>query len=290
VGSNKILVIGDALEDVYYIAQSTRRSAEVDIPIYDVVNVKTFPGGAANIVRSLENLGFDCDFLYGLNSNLGVPQKCRIYSLALDGTRSESEQVARFDLNDKVGCVWSEFLDEKLTLPYKAVVVADYGKGSVNIDILDKLIVYCQKFHCPLFVHTKRNPASLWTHDSKLTTLFCNQTEYSRYAEQYNMFDLVVETKGPHGVDLNNKGLIVKSIPALAPRVVDVNGAGDVFMATYISRAVGTDLVPQHLPSALDYASVASAIAVQRPYTSYIEFQELKEGWYEYNNSKTKTS
>lgn len=282
MSNNKILVLGDALEDVFYISTSTKTSAEVDIPVYSVVDVKTFPGGAANIVRSLENLGFDCDFLYGLNSNLGVPQKCRIFN--------NNTQVARFDLNDKVDSIWTEFLDPKLTQSYKAIVVGDYGKGSVTGEILDKLVDYSQKFHCPLFIHTKRNPITLWTTNSKLTTLFCNFVEWERFAEQYNMFDNVVRTDGENGVQLVSKGKILKEVDALAPRVVDVNGAGDVFMATYIARSVGTDLVVSHPPSALEFASVASAIAIQRLYTSYIEFQELKEGWYEYNNSKVRTN
>lgn len=282
MSNNKILVLGDALEDVFYISTSTKTSAEVDIPVYSVVDVKTFPGGAANIVRSLENLGFDCDFLYGLNSNLGVPQKCRIFN--------DNTQVARFDLNDKVDSIWTEFLDPKLTQSYKAIVVGDYGKGSVTGEILDKLVDYSQKFHCPLFIHTKRNPITLWTANSKLTTLFCNFVEWERFAEQYNMFDNVVRTDGENGVQLVSKGKILKEVDALAPRVVDVNGAGDVFMATYIARSVGTDLVVSHPPSALEFASVASAIAIQRLYTSYVEFQELKEGWYEYNNSKVRTN
>lgn len=282
MSTNKLLVLGDALEDVFYISTSTRSSAEVSIPVYSVVDVKTFPGGAANIIRSLENLGFDCDFLYGLNANMCLPQKCRIYN--------DNQQVCRFDLNDRVDRIWSEFLDPKLTQSYKAVVVGDYGKGSVNTDILDKLINYSQKFSCPLFIHTKRNPITLWTHTNKMTTLFCNVREWERYGEQYNLFDNIVRTDGEHGVMFINKGKVIRDVEALAPRVVDVNGAGDVFMSTYIARTLGTDLVVSHPPSALEFASVASAIAIQRQYTSYIEFQELKEGWYEYNNSKSRAN
>lgn len=281
--ANKILVIGDALEDIYYICDKpTRTSAEVQIPINDVKLVQFHPGGAANIARSLENLGFEVDRLYGWNGNLGVPQKCRIYA---DGV-----QVARFDLNDRVEPIYKEFLDSKMTNSYCAVVVADYGKGSVDASVRDRVIDYCQKFVCPMFVHTKSNPSLWWTAENELTYLFCNASEWERFAEQYNVFSKVIRTDGENGVMFITKGKVVSDQPALAPRVVDVNGAGDVFMATYIARTVGTSLVVKHLPTALGFASVASAIAIQRPYTSYIEFQELKEGWYEYNNSKSYAS
>lgn len=277
---SKILVIGDALEDIHYICNKpTRRSAETGNDIYDIVDVRVDPGGAANVVRSLQNLGLHVDFLYGINANMGVPQKCRIYK--------DKEQVLRFDLNDKVQALWMEFLEPALEKSYKAIVVADYGKGTVDDKVREAIINYSQKFACPLFVNTKSNPVLWWTPDNKRTVLFCNVSEWERYAKGYNMFSLVVRTDGEHGVQIITEGKIAKEVPALAPRVIDVNGAGDVFLAAYVARALGTELVNQHLPSALAFASVAAAIAIQRPYTSYIEFQELKEGWYEYNNSGT---
>lgn len=281
--NSKILVLGDALEDVFYVCDKpTRFSAEVDIPIHDVKEVKLFPGGAANIVRNLENLGFECEFLYGVNANIGIPQKCRVFA--------NNQQVARFDLNDRVDPIWKEFLDPHLTHSYKAVVVADYGKGSIDRLVRENVINYCQKFVCPLFINTKDSPMLWWTMPNSSTTAFCNYKEWSQFEEQYNVMHNVVRTEGAEGVSLMSKGQLIKHLPALAPRCIDVNGAGDVFMATYIARSIGTNLVAEHKPSALQFASVAAAVAIQRPYTSYIEFQEQKEAWHEYNSSKTTTS
>src|SRR4051812_896720 len=52
-----ILVIGDLMIDHYIIGDATRLSPEAPVPIVNVKNEFTTPGGAANVAQNLLSLG-----------------------------------------------------------------------------------------------------------------------------------------------------------------------------------------------------------------------------------------
>ena len=55
--SLNVLVIGDAMLDVYMEGTAQRICREAPVPIVDVTDVKTAPGGAANTAANLAQLG-----------------------------------------------------------------------------------------------------------------------------------------------------------------------------------------------------------------------------------------
>src|SRR5687768_213210 len=55
--TKKILVIGDAILDVYLQGKSTRLSPEAPVPVVDIIDERKLPGGAANVALNLKALG-----------------------------------------------------------------------------------------------------------------------------------------------------------------------------------------------------------------------------------------
>ena len=55
--SLNVLVIGDAMLDVYMEGTAQRICREAPVPIVDITDVKTVPGGAANTAANLAQLG-----------------------------------------------------------------------------------------------------------------------------------------------------------------------------------------------------------------------------------------
>jgi bifunctional ADP-heptose synthase (sugar kinase/adenylyltransferase) len=51
-----LLVIGDIMIDINYVADITRNAPEADIPIYNILEVNYNLGGASNVAQNLKNL------------------------------------------------------------------------------------------------------------------------------------------------------------------------------------------------------------------------------------------
>src|SRR5688500_9849392 len=59
----KVLVIGDAMLDVYLDGSANRICREAPVPIVDIRNVKSVPGGAANTAVNLARLGAEVHYI-----------------------------------------------------------------------------------------------------------------------------------------------------------------------------------------------------------------------------------
>src|SRR5688500_6412568 len=58
-----VLVIGDAMLDVYLDGSANRICTEAPVPIVDIKDVKAVPGGAANTAGNLAQLGAEVHYL-----------------------------------------------------------------------------------------------------------------------------------------------------------------------------------------------------------------------------------
>lgn len=219
---NNILVIGDCFRDVWVEAKADRRSAEADIPIYDLNKTYQNKGGAANVHEALRKItGFDVGFY---DSHVW-PTKTRIL---VDG-----KQVCRFDMNDK--------LTEIPTTPYlfedRVVVISDYNKGSIGENVLKN----ASKAAKEIWINTKlvapyhqcldmagksaEGPAVNWT---------CNQREMDANRDFYDRQARVFVTKSENGISFYHYGKEKAWSPSQAKEVVSVSGAGDVTLAALV--------------------------------------------------------
>jgi D-beta-D-heptose 7-phosphate kinase/D-beta-D-heptose 1-phosphate adenosyltransferase len=229
----KILLIGDACEDIYTYGYVNRISPEAPVPIFEPHHTIYHDGMAGNVRKNLEALGCTVDFIRGKTS-----RKKRLID------QRTKQQLLRLD-EDAV----SEPVAFETAIPpvYDAIVISDYNKGTVSYELIEELV---NEVDVPIFVDTKK------TDLARLSGCYVkiNALEKSRATSFPDPEHLIV-THGGDGAEWNSW-----VFPAeIAGDVVDVCGAGDTFLAALAYKFLET----KHMPDAVKFANKASAITVQ---------------------------
>jgi bifunctional ADP-heptose synthase (sugar kinase/adenylyltransferase) len=229
----KILLIGDACEDIYTYGYVNRISPEAPVPIFEPHSTIYRDGMAGNVRKNLEALGCTVDFIRGKTS-----RKKRLID------QRTKQQLLRLD-EDAI----SEPVTFETAIPpvYDAIVISDYNKGTVSYELIEEL---AKEVDIPIFVDTKK------TDLARLSGCYVkiNALEKSRATSLPDTDHLIV-THGSDGAEWN--GWV---FPAeIAGDVVDVCGAGDTFLSALAYKFLET----KHMPDAVKFANKASAITVQ---------------------------
>jgi D-beta-D-heptose 7-phosphate kinase / D-beta-D-heptose 1-phosphate adenosyltransferase len=238
--SKRVAVIGDFGLDRYWIGEVRGLSAEAPIPVLTSTTPIDLPGMGGNVVENLRLLGMD---VVEVRVEGRCPLKNRLYT-------PQGDQLARFDQGDE--CIPYTMSDLIPLLEVDAVVVADYGKGSITPQVVDLLVsTSVAPEGLKVFVDTKRDP-SPWIGSG--ATLFPNQEEYRRFEEKYAFVGEVVLKRGAAGMAYLQYGQVVHQLPSLARYARCVNGAGDSALAGWVAAWEGGGDPEECL-------SVASAVA-----------------------------
>jgi len=254
--------MGDAFVDRYHISTSCSLSAEAPIPVCKVGMVKEFHGGALNVKMNLLSLGAEAYYLYPPLPTQHFPIKNRLMF--------GDSQLARWDEED--WCPPYQKVDLLTLLDgYDALVVSDYGKGSITKEVIQILRDVSQNI--PVFVDTKCDP-SPWLGSEAI--LFPNLKEYKQFEQGYGWFPKLVLKKGEEGVSLLEYGTAVLSRPSLVDYVVSVNGAGDTLLAAFVIAT----LSGSSLNYCLEWSQAAAAVAVENPYTYSPSVEEVDEKYW----------
>jgi len=226
----RILLIGDDCLDVYQFGTVDRISPEAPVPVFESTLKETKPGMAGNVLKNLEMLGCEVEYLHSETST-----KTRLIDV-----RSK-QQIVR--INSDSRCTPLEFITANPSL-YDAVVISDYNKGTVTYELITALR---KEFMGPIFVDTKKT--DLARLEGCIVKI--NQLESSRITSR--CADLIV-TQG-------DKGAVWNSIHFTARRVevADVCGAGDTFLAALAYKYLSEG----SMAPAINFAIRASAITVQ---------------------------
>lgn len=159
--SLQVLVIGDAMLDVYLQGSASRLCQEAPVPIVDLASRCEVPGGAANTALNLRSLGAsvtlmavvgdDCEGLLlrqsllerkiDVEHLLPVPKR---RTLAKQRVSSGSQLLLRFDQGDKSDPALCDqrTLADALRARYRhydAVVLSDYGYGALSPAVVSSL-------------------------------------------------------------------------------------------------------------------------------------------------------
>lgn len=249
--TNKILVLGDAMEDIYHIGTSHRRSAEADVPIVTIESTKYMPGGAMNVKANLEELGIQV-----IDSTNFGPKKHRLILNDI--------QIARWDEDDY--CTSGLHISEE---PYSGVIISDYAKGSITPAVIQYISTHP---HGPFFIDTKRNPADFSQLPGE-SYFFPNESEFLAYSREYNDLPHVIHKRGPLGMRYLSYGKVISEVSALCKNPVSVCGAGDSVIASFSTRLLECG----NPACALAYANAAAAVVVSKPYTATASPAEIEE-------------
>ncbi|SOD39966.1 D-glycero-beta-D-manno-heptose 1-phosphate adenylyltransferase [Nitrosovibrio sp. Nv4] len=160
-GGLKVLVIGDAMLDVYMDGSANRICREAPVPIVDIKEVKAMPGGAANTAVNLAELGAEVHYLsavgcdreaellkdtltgHGLDISLIICDQAR-RTITKQRVTAGSQLLVRFDsgTTDAVCGEYEQQIIEALKEKFHevdAVVVSDYGYGIMTDKVIDAL-------------------------------------------------------------------------------------------------------------------------------------------------------
>ncbi len=270
----RILVLGDAMEDRYIIGRTTRTNPEGDWPLVTVDEILEFPGGAANVERNLQNLGA----ITLLADGWGEIVKSRLLLVdrvifRFDVGHVQSLIRKKWDL-DELGNV---HLGVNSAASWDAIIVSDYGKGSVD----DELAEWVRGLHQPTFVDCKVRP-DRWA--SWVDAVFPNAAEYEAHRGIYDGARMVVVKKGKLGADVMLDGCLALAGRSHADesKVKNVAGAGDTVVAAFVVAALAFGKPFQlrsTVNSCLRFAMKAAALAVEQPYTYAPTIDEIERAF-----------
>jgi rfaE bifunctional protein kinase chain/domain len=320
----KILVVGDLILDEYIWGSVDRISPEAPVPVV-WANSRTYvPGGAANVAHNIAAMqanasiigvvGFDKnrDILLSEFRKMGI-SAAGVFAAANRHTTLKTriiaghQQVVRVDWehkdalsgesNKKILGYVAKRIDE-----FDAIIIEDYGKGVINIDLLGALIQLARAKGKIVTVDPKeehfqyyRGVTSITPNRKELenairnlkiqdTTnkfrlnsdrVFNDKDIHAAACEimRYLNLESMLVTLGEQGMQLFERDCRVAHIPTLAQEVFDVSGAGDTVISCFTLAlcAGATKLEAAHI------ANFAAGIVVGKVGTAVANRKELLE-------------
>jgi len=315
-GGARVVVAGDLVLDRFWYGAAERISREAPVPIVKLNRAVNLPGCAANTIWNLAALGsvprpvgivgtesegrqvlrlfeenrFDCSGILR-EPRWETPTKTRVFAGTLHGPR---QQLARIDSGEQnlLGPDLVEMLKKTLAAAIEnadALIFSDYGYGVVEAvfdpDLLRSVPVSAIDSR---FALTRYEGLTTATPNEEEFVKACGrpsaeddrvlEKEGERLRERMRLAALLV-TRGAKGMSLFEAGKAPVHLPVVgADQVVDVTGAGDTVMATYVTAlCAGASFV-----QAAAIANTAGGIVVQRhgpATTSPQEIREALEAW-----------
>lgn len=302
----KILVVGDLMLDRFIWGDVRRISPEAPVPVVRVTRESVHPGGAGNVVANLAALGARpvvagfigrdeagaelSRLLKGLGADAsGLLATPKVRSIEKTRILAHSQQVVRLDRESpRPGPALTKKLLDVVTRKLRgadAVLVSDYGKGTISAPLLDLLAERRAKSGVAYLIDPKMpnfdayrgaslvkpneieaSAAAGFEIEDKKTLGVAGKRLLDRWQS-----DAVMISRGENGLSLFQRDAPPANFPAVAREVFDVTGAGDTVMAvTSLALAAGGSL-----EEAAHLANLAAAIVVGKVGTATLERAEL---------------
>ncbi|HWR69073.1 MAG TPA: D-glycero-beta-D-manno-heptose-7-phosphate kinase [Desulfomonilia bacterium] len=305
--SKSIMVIGDLMLDEYIWGKVERISPEAPVPVVEVASELFKLGGAGNVANNLLSLGTRVTInavrgndrhgriLQDTLEEMGIPFE----SVFTDPKRvttvktriiAHTQQVARIDKESKV--LIPEAMLRKIVSSFRhalkdidALIISDYGKGVVSRKLLAQVVPLARGSGIPVCVDPKERN---FHHYHKVNVITPNMKELSfgsgikiedytdlgRAARKVRAMldcDMVLVTRGEHGMSLFGGDGDPTDIPTTAKAVYDVTGAGDTVIACF-TLALAAGATPQE---AAIVANVAAGLVVAEVGAASVSWERL---------------
>lgn len=237
----KIVVIGELCHDVFVYGECKRLSPEAPVPVF-------------NPIHSVENLGMAGNVVANINtidSNIGISFYHSLEKITKTRyvDKKTNHLFLRVDDEPRVNRI---MMSDMLTSDIKeadAVVVSDYNKGFLSEDDLYTI----SKLARFAIVDTKKrmNPIHL----SHFNFIKINEHEANQGVAD-ELKEKTIVTLGPKGAMY--MGMLY---PSPHPKeTIDVSGAGDTFLAAFVTKYLETEDVN----ISITFANKMSAIVVSK--------------------------
>ena len=259
------LVVGDVMLDRYLIGSVGRISPEAPVPIVLLNAQNERAGGAANVAANLALLGIKTQLigclghdnegksLAKLIAENGIENNCFTSknrpTIAKTRVLSGHQQMMRLDQESNAVFAKEENdalqanIHAAIEASPKIVILSDYAKGLLSLDICQSIINICKAKNIPVLVdpkgadYSKYVGATALTPNKKETAEACNTNinDVDLIAKANALKDSIklqflAVTRGEDGITLIDDA--THHLPASAKQVFDVSGAGDTVIAT----------------------------------------------------------
>nr|WP_067059014.1 D-glycero-beta-D-manno-heptose-7-phosphate kinase [Mucilaginibacter sp. L294] len=304
-----ILVIGDLMIDHYIIGDATRLSPEAPVPIVNVKNEFTTPGGAANVAQNLLSLGAkislagvtgddaDADRLTKILTGEGINAE----GIFKDATRpttvktrvmAGSHQLVRVDrevTNPLADDLQAQFVKQIKGAIAKAdiIILSDYNKGLFSHNLTQQFIkeanaqgkrvvidpkgLNYEKYKGAHIIKPNRKELAEAAKTEKITNIDELQ-QAARIILKQTGAEYIVVTLSEQGMVIISE-LTHKLLPVKATSVFDVTGAGDTVIATMVYfMAQGLNV-----EEACELANHAAAIVIRQTGSAVTTVDEILE-------------
>jgi len=301
------IVLGDFILDTYTKGNVLRISPEAPVPVLQVTENESRPGGAGNVVCNLLSLGAQVTAFGRVGEDAeGEHLRKLLINIGIDATGIEketgyptssknrlianSQQIVRMDR--EISTPLSKDLEEKLLSKLSAVIggshilaLSDYNKGFLSRSFLHQIISLARKHHVPVLVDPKGEDFSKYIgstlikpnqKEAYLASKISQDTALEKVAEELlriSKADHLLITRSEKGMSLFSKDGSSKDFPVKSKEVKDVTGAGDTVLAM-LTFGVANGLP---LEDAVQLANLAGSLAIEKLGCANITLNELAE-------------
>jgi len=319
-----ILVVGDLILDEYIWGSIERISPEAPVPVLWAKKRTFVPGGTANVANNISSLGGKVTLLgvIGSDANSKIllselkKRKINIQGIFVESNRHTTvktrilaghQQVVRVDwehthdLSKELNAKFFKFI-HKFIDSFDAIIIEDYGKGVINIELVEMLISLAKAQKKIVTVDPKEENFQYYQSVNAITPnrkelenairnlklkdttnrfkinkdkLFTDKDVdlAAREILEYLHLDSLLVTLGEQGMKLLEANGRLTHIPTVAQEVFDVSGAGDTVISTFTLAlcAGASSLEAAHI------ANFAAGIVVGKLGTAVTNTRELLE-------------
>jgi rfaE bifunctional protein kinase chain/domain len=264
-----LLVVGDLMLDHFIWGNVERLSPEAPVPVLRVVSEKSTLGGAANVIHNIRSLGgrvTACGIVGKDEAGKRVVAALRKIGASTAGVIADSrfqtieksriiasphhQQIVRLDRENHQSVREStlrrlrDFVSAKAAR-FNAVVVSDYGKGTIHDELLAWLAGAAGRRKVICIVDPKKENYECYRFPTLITPNKSEASEASgidicdersllaagRKLVRKWQAQAVLVTRGADGMSLFRPGVPVKHFPTESRDVFEVTGAGDTVVA-----------------------------------------------------------
>jgi D-beta-D-heptose 7-phosphate kinase/D-beta-D-heptose 1-phosphate adenosyltransferase len=305
MASQRVVVLGDAMLDIYLAGEADRISPEAPVPIVAVRQRRIALGGAANVAANVAAIGAEGRLVTAIGDVArgdSVRTELAQHRLPDDWlvvvperpTTSKTRVVARGQqivrIDEEVEDPLPERAATQLVAALEraiadadALLVEDYNKGTLTDAVIARSMAAARRRGVPIVVDPKfrnffgyqgatvfkPNRRELEQALGALLDLAHPDTLPAVLARLG--VDNMLLTLGAEGMVLVSKDRALTQIPTLAREVYDVSGAGDT-----VTAWVGTALAAgASVPEAAQVAAVAAGIEVGKAGVATVSPQEV---------------
>jgi D-glycero-beta-D-manno-heptose-7-phosphate kinase len=285
--TTRIVVVGDAMLDVYLVGDVERISPEAPVPVVRVRERRLALGGAANVAQNVAAMGAHCDLVSAIGDDRGGETlQSMLREIGADPgmlvrvdrpttmkTRvvARSQQLVRVDEEEDVDLPPAE-VERLLEAVQRAVsqadalVLEDYNKGVLVPEVITRAIGWAAERKIPIVVDPKYRNFFLYR---GATVFKPNRREleaalgaavdlehpealpetFRRLGVEYLLLTL-----GERGMALLSSAGPIRRVPTVAREVYDVVGAGDTVTA-YLAAVLAAGGTAEEAAVVANYAA-----------------------------------